>query len=109
MMFLLTSPQYLADNKEFLNTVLAAHCKQSLQFVAFNEDHLYAMHGRYFRESIWLLTKVLFAVLFHVDNDYTPLFLAMNATTTIPLIKELSKLTTITWNSAYPRENMKQD
>ena len=66
--------------------------------VAIDEAHLFAMHGRSFRESIRVLAEVFFHPLFATDAVTRPLFLAMTATMTARLLLDFSKLTHVDWS-----------
>ena len=98
-MFVLSSPQYLADNVEFRECLLRCHKRHTLRMVVLDEVHLYSMHGQTFRECIRYLTNAFFAKVFASGNTYTPLFLSMTATMTIPLLNTFSSLTSFDWNS----------
>ena len=51
-------PQYLTRTTEFRNVLLRCHAWRTLRLVAIDESHLYAMHGRSFRDSICFLRNV---------------------------------------------------
>ena len=95
-MFLFTSPQKLATTPQLLKALFECRDKQTLRVVTIDEAHLYAAHGRSFREQLRLLTRVFFAVLFQV-GIWHPLFLAMTATMTLDLLPAFSKLTCVDW------------
>ena len=59
-MFLFTSPQYLANNSIILDAILQCHALQTLRLIAINEAHIFAMHGRTFREAMRILQKIMF-------------------------------------------------
>ena len=83
-----------------------SHENRTLRLVTIDEAHLYAQHGRSFRESLRVLTNVFFAVVFRVGH-WHPLFLAMTATMTVDLLPAFSKLTTVDWS--LPRHQMWSD
>ena len=95
--FLLCSPQYLASNRDFRDAVLRGNSRGILRLVAVDEAHLYAQHGRTFRESICVLSNLFFQPLFWGGGDNCPLFLAMTATMTERLLRNFSKLTHVDW------------
>ena len=97
-LFLLCSPQYIATNKIFRDALLACNKRGLLRLVAIDEAHLFAMHGRSFRESIRVLAEVFFHPLFATDASTRPLFLAMTATMTARLLSDFSKLTHVDWS-----------
>ena len=57
LMFL-CSPQYLARTTEFRDALLRCHARRTLRLVAIEKAHLYAMHGRSFRDSIRFVRDV---------------------------------------------------
>jgi superfamily II DNA helicase RecQ len=71
-MILLCSPQYLADITAFRLAVIRNIERRVVRMVAIDEAHLYAAHGRSFRESIRVLREVFFKVIYTVDAEYTP-------------------------------------
>ena len=73
VMFLLCSPQYITKNKFFLEALLRAHERNVLRLVAIDEAHLYAAHGRSFRQEIRVLKHVFFLKVYGVPR-YQPLF-----------------------------------
>ena len=96
-LILLCSPQALATDKDLLAAVLRAYQRKILRLVAIDEAHLYAMHGRSFRESIRVLQHVFFGVLFAESATWSPLFLAMTATMPATLLASFSTLTNVDW------------
>ena len=66
VMFLLCSPQYITNNKFFLEALLRAHERKVLRLVAINEAHLYAAHGRSFWQEIRVLKHVFFSKVYGV-------------------------------------------
>jgi len=54
------------------------------------------MHGRSFRESIRLLTRLFFQIVFEV-GVWHPLFLAMSATMNNSLVRSLGELMNVKW------------
>ena len=97
-LFLLCSPQYLATNKLFCDALLACNDRGMLRLVAIDEAHLFAMHGRSFRESIRVIAENFFFPLFASERISRPLFLAMTATMTERLLKDFSRLTHVDWS-----------
>ena len=97
-LFLLCSPQYIATKKPFRDALLACNERGLLCLVAIDEAHLFAMHGRSFRESIRVLSEVFFRPLFASGAISRPLFLAMTATMTAHLLSDFSKLTHVDWS-----------
>ena len=71
--------------------------KETVRLVAIDKAHMYAHHGRSFRESLRVLTDIFFVVVFCVGEWY-PLFLAMMATMTINLLPSFSQLTNVDWS-----------
>ena len=70
-----------------------------LRLIAIDEVHIYAIHGRSFRDSIRVLKQDFFAKLYRgCEGKYQPLFLAMTATMPICLIKTLFDLTHVNWS-----------
>ena len=96
-MFIFTSPQKLANTQPLLDALFTCHQNQTLRLVTIDEAHLYAQHGRSFRESLRVLTSVFFTVLFRIGH-WHPLFLAMTATMTMDLLPLFSELTTVDWS-----------
>ena len=96
-LFLLCSPQCLADNHKFRRALIGGAKRKVLRLVAIDEAHLFAMHGRTFRESIRVLRICFFSVVFRNGLDYHPLFLLLTATMTIPLLEGISHLTRVDW------------
>ena len=78
--------------------MLACNKRGMLRLVAIDEAHLFAMHGRSFRESICVLAEVFFHPLFATDAVTRPLFLAMTAMMTARLLSDFSKLTHVDWS-----------
>ena len=74
------------------------HSWTVMQLVAIDEAHLYAQHGRSFREAMKILTTLFFAVVFKV-GIWHPLFLAMTATMTLSLLPSISQLTNVEWTN----------
>ena len=73
VIFCLCSPQYITNNKSFLEALLRAHERKVLRLVAIDKAHLYAAHGRSFREEIRVLKHVFFSNIYGVLG-YHPLF-----------------------------------
>ena len=65
-MLILCSPQYVADNVDFRNALLRCRDQQMLRLIAIDEVHIYAMHGRSFRDSIRVLKRDYFTKIYHV-------------------------------------------
>ena len=112
-MYLFTSPQYVVDHPIFLRTLLKCHERRTLRFVAIDEAHLYAMHGKTFRECIRLLQTSFFERVFGLEVDHHPLFMVMTATMTSTILPCLSTLTSVDWESNEhqmwaPHEDFKQ-
>ena len=83
-LLILCSPQQLAENIAFREAMIRAYKRQILRLVAIDEAHLYAMHGRSFRESIRVLRDHFFAVICSTATiKYAPLILAMTTTKNI--------------------------
>ena len=80
-LYCFTSPQYIVDNPSFLNALLRCHERRTLRFVAIDEAHLYAQHGKTFRESIRILKASFFEKVFAKEAAYHPLFMAMTTRT----------------------------
>ena len=59
-LFLLCSPQALVQQTTLRKALIHASAKRVLRLVAIDEAHLYAMHGRSFREDIRILSIVFF-------------------------------------------------
>ena len=95
-MFLFTSPQYLANNSIILDAILQCHALQTLRLIAIDEAHIYAMHGRTFREAMRILQKIMFERIYKVGG-WHPLFLAMTATMTLSLLSSFAILTNVDW------------
>ena len=72
--------------------------------VAIDEAHLYVMHGRSFRESIRILKRVFFAVLFNERARFHPLCLLMTATMMPSQLQFISDLTTIDWTKKHHQQ-----
>ena len=94
-MLLMCSPQYLAETTAFRLAVMRNIERRVVRMVAIDEAHLYAAHGRSFRESIRVLREVFFKTIYTVDAEYTPLLLMMTATMPKPLLKSISDLTNV--------------
>ena len=82
---LLTSPQKLAKEKCVCDALLLCTVAGTLRLVAIDEVHLYTMHGRTFRDSI----RYLRDNFFHLLVEFSILFLAMTATMSANLLKDL--------------------
>ena len=95
-MYLFCSPQDLVKKACLRIAVLECCRRKTLRLVVIDEAHLYAMHGSTFREPIRLLHKLFFSIVFGV-GQWHPLFLAMSATMTAPLVASLSTLTNVDW------------
>ena len=95
---ILCSPQYIAENVDFRNALLRARDRKVLRLVAIDEVHIYAMHGRSFRDSIRVLKRDFFAKLYRDRIGYSPLFLVMTATMPTSLIATLEDLTYVPWS-----------
>ena len=67
-MFLFISPQKLATTPSLLTALFVCHQLQTLRLVVIDKAHLYAQHGRSFRESLRILTTILFDVIFRVGH-----------------------------------------
>ena len=98
-MALLCSPQVLVQNSSFREALIRARDRQTLRMIAIDEAHLYAMHGKTFREDIRILRDIFFAPLYNEGAEYTPLFYAMTATMPETLIEALSDLTHVDWGN----------
>ena len=61
-MMILCSPQYIAENIDFRNALLRARDRHVLRLIVFDEVHIYAMHGRSFRDSIKWSSQYVFMV-----------------------------------------------
>ena len=96
-LFLFTSPQKLATTPAILDALFVCHARETLRLVTIDEAHLYAQHGSTFRDELRVLTTIFFAVVFKEGAAYHPLFLAMTATMTKPLLVKLSELTNVPW------------
>ena len=70
---------------------------ENLCLVVIDVAHLYTMHGSTFHKLIRLLHKLFFRIVLDVGKLY-PLFLAMSATMTAPLVASLSSLTNVDWS-----------
>jgi len=88
-MFLMCSPQFIAEHKESRDVLLRARDNEVLQLVAIDEPHLFAMHGRRFRDPIRFLQREFFAHLHKLKTteDYQPLLMATTATQPVSLQK----------------------
>ena len=93
-MFLFSSPQYLVTNDIVIGTILRCRAREAFRLVAIDKAHLYAMHGRSFCDTMRILWKLLFVVLFKV-GEWHPLVLLMTATVTHSLLSSFSELTCI--------------
>ena len=96
-LFLLCSPQYIAEKQIFRDALLSCNDRGLLRLVAIDEAHLFAMHGRSFREAIRVLADVFFFALFATERRFRPLFLAMTATMTERLLADFARLTHVDW------------
>ena len=96
--FILCSPQYIAENVDFRQALLRARDRRVLRLIAIDEVHIYAMHGRSFRDSIRVLQREFFSKLFLRRSGYSPLFLVMTATMPLSLVSTLEKLTHVQWS-----------
>ena len=67
--FVLTSPQRLANNPEVLADLFECHRRQTLRLVTVNEAHLYAQHGGSFQKELKILTDTFFLVIFKEGDD----------------------------------------
>ena len=103
-MLLLCSPQILATNQNLRHALIAASKRKVLRLVAIDKAHLYAMHGRSFRESIRILKRVFFAVLFNVRARCHPLCLLMTAIMMPSQLQSVSDLTTIDWTKKHHQQ-----
>ena len=101
--FLFTSPQKLSTTPSLLEALFMCHQKQTLHLVTIDKAHLFAQHGRLFRESLRVLTTIFFVVIFRA-GCWHPLFLAMAATMALNLIPSFSMLTNI--NLSLPQHQM---
>ena len=95
-MFLLCSPQHLADDGDIRTALIECHAHRTLCMVAIDETHLYTMHGHTFRECIRVLHDVFFETIF-ADGEWHPLFWMMTATMTLDLVESLSIFTCVEW------------
>mmetsp|Transcript_19356 Transcript_19356/g.35028 ORF Transcript_19356/g.35028 Transcript_19356/m.35028 type:complete len:363 (+) Transcript_19356:263-1351(+) len=96
-MFILCSPQYLAENIDFCNALLRYRDRKVLRLIAVHEVNIYAIQGSTFREPIHIVGRDFFSKLYGKSHQFLPLFLAMTATMPLELIKTFSKLTSINW------------
>ena len=95
-LYVFLSPQALVDRSYLREALLACWRRRVVRLVVIDEAHLYAMHGRTFREPIRILRRVCFDVVF-ASGAWHPLFLAMSATMTESLVSSLSELTNVDW------------
>ena len=95
-MFLFTSPQYLANNSIILNVIIQCYALQTLRLIAIDEAHVFAMHGRTFREAMRIPQKIMFECIYK-EGGWHPLFLAMTATMTLSLLSSFATLTNVDW------------
>ena len=102
-MFLFTSPHKIATTLPLLRELFTCHYNQTLCIVTIDGVHLYAQHGRSFRESFRLLTNIFGAI----SGQWHPLFLAMMAAMTLYLLSSFNKLTTVDWS--LPQHQMWSD
>ena len=96
-MHIFCSPQDLVNKAYLRIALLECYRRKTLRLVVIDEAHLYAMHGSTFREQIRLLHNLFFRIIFAVGK-WHPLFLAMSATMTAPLVASLSRLTNVDWS-----------
>lgn len=96
-MLILCSPQYISENIDFRNALLRARDREVLRLIAIDEAHIYAMHGRSFRESVRILGRDFFSKLYRGVKPYYPLCMPMTATMPNSLLSTLSDLTHIDW------------
>ena len=96
-MYIFCSPQDLVNKAYLRIALLECYRRKTLRLVVIDEAHLYAMHGSTFREQIRLLHNLFFRIIFGVGK-WHPLFLAMSATMTAPLVASLSRLTNVDWS-----------
>ena len=68
--------------------------------MAIDKVHLYAMHGRSFRESIRVLCDVFFGVVFAAGTEYTRLFFAMTTVMPHSLLTPFLEPTKVNWTLA---------
>ena len=59
IVFLFSSPQYLAKNTVFWVAWLCAHQRKILRLVAIDKAHLHTMHGRIFRDYIRIIRDLI--------------------------------------------------
>ena len=103
-MLLLCSPQILATNRNLRHALIAASKRKVLRLVAIDETHLYGMHGCAFRESIRILKRVFFAVLFNERARFHPQCLLVTATMMPSQLQSISDLTTIDWTKKHHQQ-----
>ena len=94
--FLVSSPQFMANNKAFVDVLLHT-CRPNctLRSVMIDEAHVWAQHGSSFRSEMRHLSSNLFKPLFgHGDSDGI-FFLACTATMTDRNVNFLSSLCSV--------------
>ena len=94
--FLFSSTQYLVANYIVINAILLCCAHKTFRLLAFDKAHLYTMHGQSFHDSMRILQRLLFTVLFKI-GEWHPLFLEMTATMTHSLISSFSELIFVNW------------
>ena len=99
MAILISSPQALADNKKFRDQLLKCNCKETLRANVIDEAHLWAMHGKSFRDSIRVVGETYFKIVYGSNQSNTPLFMLMTATAPVAQIETMSKLTHVDWTN----------
>ena len=103
-LFVFTSPQFLADNKDVRNAIINV-CLNKRTFRSFtiDEAHLLAQHGSSFRSEIRLVCEEFIKPIFggeKKDDVYRPFFLAMSATVSLQDMTTLGSLTGV----GFPKE-----
>ena len=96
--FVFSSPQFLADNKDVLHALLKCNRKHTLRAVAINEADLLARHGSSFRSEIRLLGDQFFDQIFGgapTDVIRRPFMLALSATMSKPDLTTFGRLTRV--------------
>jgi len=68
--FIFTSPQFIAENESFCQSILSCQNQKTLRRIVIDEVHLYAMYGRSFHIQIrQLLSDLIRSFTHHFGKD----------------------------------------
>jgi hypothetical protein len=98
--FLFSSPQKIANNPEWQDTIKTMVSKGIIRFIAVDECHLYASHGVEFRTEFRSMKPLLFDLVSNSGTATHVPMLFMTATATASIVDDMEKLSGLVFNKS---------